>query len=452
MSGLTARWFAVSVLVLALVTAACSADSAGSESADIAGDDAGGAPAVTVVAAEEPPAEFEQAASDEFAGADADGGERGLLAAPGAVAVPALQPADLGRDIIFTGDLTVAVSDVGRVGEEASQIVEGLGGFLFGQESTGSPDPRSTLTFKVPPDRFRDAMRRLGELGEVRSQSVSAEDVTEAIVDIESRIQTAEASVERLKEFLSEATDIEDIAELEAQLLQRETTLETLRGQLRTLEDRVDLATIFLTLTEALANPQFDFEVTAYRGHGDEGAACPGERGLAVDKGDDATLCFGLRNSGDTGLTGFTLEDTVLGLSLDELIVVFGDPAGTLEPGQELVLAAEVTVERDLRTQTRVTAIPVDADGEEIEAREVAATQTILLQANDPGGVPSFTDGFSGAIDVLVTIGQVAVLVVGAVIPFLWIPVLLWLGWWWWRRRRPDRAPAAPAEEGGPAA
>ncbi len=145
----------------------------------------------------------------------------------------ALQTSIVGRDIIFTADLTVAVTDVAGAVEEATRLIQGLGGFLFGQRTVGSPEPVSVLTFKVEPDDFQEALSRLGSIGEIRTQNVSASDVTERIVDLESRINTATASVERLRGFLEDATDIKSIVELENELLARETQLETFRGQLR---------------------------------------------------------------------------------------------------------------------------------------------------------------------------------------------------------------------------
>ena len=86
--------------------------------------------------------------------------------------------------------------------------------------------------------------------GQLVDQQISADDVTDRIVNFESRIITAEASVLRLRKFLEEATNIDNVALLERELLNRETDLETLRGQLRTLQDQVSLATITLTINQ----------------------------------------------------------------------------------------------------------------------------------------------------------------------------------------------------------
>jgi hypothetical protein len=422
----------VAVLVaLALLLAACGGDDESDETIAAGFDDAG-----------EP-----AAPSGEDAGSAGDGAAEEARAdtlGDGGIEASLLQTQALGRDIIFTADMTVAVTDVASAGAEATRIIEELGGFLFGQETTGAPEPRSRLTFKVLPGDFQEALSRLGSIGEIRTQNVTADDVTERVVDLESRISTAEASVERLKGFLEEAGDVETIAELEAQLLQRETDLETMRGSLRTLQDRIDLATIYLTLTEALAFPDLQLIVSGFPGH-DDGISCPAEGRIRVEEGEDATVCFEIINSGDTPLAGFELRDAVLNVELGDLIVVYGDAAGILEPGQSLVLAHEMVVERNLRTQTRVNAEPVDQEGNRVEGREVASTTSLTIEALDPGGLPGFEDGLMASWNALLWVGGVLVLFAGAILPLL-IPLalLVWLLVWFSRRERPVREPKAP--------
>jgi hypothetical protein len=306
----------------------------------------------------------------------------------------------------------------------------------------------SRLTFKVLPGDFQQALARLGTVGDIRTQTVTADDVTERVVDLESRISTAAASVERLKGFLEEASDIETIAELEAQLLQRETDLETMRGALRTLQDRVDLATIYLTLTEALAAPAIDAEVTGFAGH-DDGISCPAEGRIRVEEGEAATVCFEITNVGDTPLAGLTLRDAVLDIELSDMIVVWGDPGGIIEAGQSIVLAHEIAVERNLRTQTRITAEPVNEDGNRVEGREVGSTVSISVDALDPGGLPGFADGLEASIDGLLAIAGLVVLLAGALLPFVWVVPVGWLLWRWHKNRNARRV-SQPADSQQP--
>ncbi|MCE2527203.1 MAG: DUF4349 domain-containing protein [Actinomycetia bacterium] len=94
------------------------------------------------------------------------------------------------------------------------------------------------------------ALSRLSQVGELVDQQISADDVTERIVDLQSQIITAEASVSRLRSFLETATNLENLAFYERELLIRETDLERLRGQVRTLQDQVALATITLAISQ----------------------------------------------------------------------------------------------------------------------------------------------------------------------------------------------------------
>lgn len=426
------RWV-LTIALLGVVAVACSSgsDTADETFRDVAGglgDGDSAATGTTSAASDEP----EETTAEEPAGDGDDSGESDL--GSGGISPVALQPSDLGRDIIFTADLTVAVTDVATAGEQATRAIQGLGGFLFGQHTTGSPEPRSVLTFKVQPEDFQEALSRLGEIGEIRTQNVSANDVTERIVDLESRINTATASVDRLRALLAEATDIKSIVELESELLSRETELESLRGSLRTLQDQVALATIVLTLTEAASRPALDLNVSAYPAH-DDGLSCPGAGQLVVEQDTEATVCFEIINVGDTWLTDFEVRDPVLDIELDDLTVVFGDLNSPIEPGESIVLAYEVLPNRDLRTRTTFTAIPVDEEGERISDKRVSNTVGILIGAADPGGIPTFSEGLAASWALLVKLGQLLVLIAGALIPFIWVPLLGWFAWRMWRSR-----------------
>lgn len=433
------------MMALALVVAACSSD-AGEETFEEIGADLSGGFAPETTAAQAATTTTVAAEDREAPGAGTDANQLGT----GGIVPAVFQPADLGRDIIFTADLTVAVTDVATAGEEATRIIQRLGGFLFGQRTTGSPQPVSVLTFKVLPEDFQEALDQLGSIGEIRTQNVSASDVTERIVDLQSRINTAEASVERLRALLAEATQITTIVELENELLQRETQLETLRGQLRTLEDQVALATIVLTITEAAARPAVALGVTAYRGH-DDGIACPGSSGLTVDQTDEVTVCFEITNTGDTLLKDFELRDPVLDLAVQDLIVLFGDLGATIEPGESIVVALETVAERSIRTQTTVTATPVDEDGNPLTGRTAANTVTTFIQAVSPGGIPSFSEGLSASWELLVNFVRLLIVFAGAIIPFIWVPLAVWFVWRLVKRRREEQAVPVPSGNPGPA-
>ena len=350
-----------------------------------------------------------------------------------------------GRSIIYTANLTVEVDDVIAAGEQALTAVQGLGGALYGQETTSGPEARSVLTIKVPPENFAEALRRLAGIGRLVSQSVFTDDVTERVVDLDSQIATAETSVERLRALLAAATGMEDIVSLERELMQRETDLELLRGQLRTLEDQVALATIVLSLTEPYPDPAVELVGTAYRGH-DDGAGCPGGVKLAIDEGESFTACYEVKNTGDTPLGDIDLYDSGLDAQLEDLILVAGDLDIPLPPGGHLIFAFETEADPDRRSDPWVQATALDPNGNPLWLTEVTNVERAELQVARDDSLPGFVDVLQGAWHALQKLGGIIVVVGAAVLPFLWIPALAIAVWWWLRRRRPATA-GAPAPE-----
>ncbi len=381
-------------------------------------------------------AAMEEAAEDAPATVQLTSGDNGL-------AVPtALTPADLGRDIIYTAEIAVQADDVTAASREAVAIVQGLGGIVFSQTTRTEPLPRAAITFKVLPDNFSTALERLAGVGKLVDQSISSDDVTEIIVDLRSRIITAEASVERLRNFLQQATDLEDVAELERELLDRETTLEQLRGQLRTLQTQVDLATITLTITQSpTVLPDTGIWVTAWVSE-DADDPCLGVQNITVEPDAKVYLCLEVENTGTSALTDVEVSTRNLRLNLDNFQTIQGSfnsieanelmAAVLTLPIEEGRLAGRVAT-RGLPIELEVTATPAAFDGTALD--EVWGESVVWVQVDTDDALPGFGDSVSDGASGVVAVFSVILIVVGVLLPFLPIIAVIVALIWWIRRR-----------------
>jgi hypothetical protein len=121
------------------------------------------------------------------------------------------------------------------------------GGFV---QSSSVSDGGATLTLRVPTGRFEAVLADLRNLGKVRSEGVSGEDVTEEFVDIDARLRHWKAQEAVFLELMTRARSITETIEVRRELSSIQQTIEQLEGRRRFLDDRVDLGTITLELAE----------------------------------------------------------------------------------------------------------------------------------------------------------------------------------------------------------
>lgn len=172
--------------------------------------------------------------------------------------VDAQAPAE-GRDITYTADLVVLVADAERASDQATAMVEEAGGYLAGQDAELQGNRESTLTLRIPASRFRPMLDDLGKLGTVQDKGIDSTDVTNEVVDLDSRLESQQASIDRLRSLLADAPTTSDVVAIEKELANREGEAESLQGQLRVLNDRVSLSTVTARFTEkAEAKPDND--------------------------------------------------------------------------------------------------------------------------------------------------------------------------------------------------
>lgn len=196
------------------------------------------------------------ASADKRAYAPANGSKADSPAGAERAAAPSAAPRTTDRltatHVIRTASLSVEVRSASRAAAAARTTVQSAGG-LVANESTEQVDETrdsSHLVLRVPQESYDQVLRDLSGAGKLLSRTSTAKDVTDQVVDVDSRIATQRSSVARVRKLMDRADKLADVVTLEGELSSRQAALESLLAQQASLKDRTSLATITLDLME----------------------------------------------------------------------------------------------------------------------------------------------------------------------------------------------------------
>lgn len=447
--------------IVALLIAACSDGDAGDASSgdtesfnevDAAIDDGD---SFDADAADDMMDEPADAASENEALSDESGeAERGSFAD---LAVPAeITALAVGRQIIFTGEVVVESPDVAATTDDVIEAVFQAGGAIWGQETRSTPDPQTVLTIRVPPLDFDAVLEAIAGIDDASliSQSITTDDVTDTVVDLDARITAAESSVARVQTLLDAANDLNTVFTLEEELAARQAQLERLRGQRETIGGQIALATITLTIVELDPDRlEPGMEVVAWLGT-DTDDACPGSSNLSIGANDAAVLCVNVSNTGDDVLTDIEVTAPTFRLRTGDFTIAPGSATiEAIEAGDELLLTVELDAEDGFIQRVNVSdgtdiGVAVSATPSTTATVDLTAGDSVFISADVEDPLPGFGDSFSAGFGAMLAVISILMVVVGALLPFIPLVILaVWLGRKLVaRRRRNDRASYAEAD------
>ena len=221
-------------LMLALSLAACSAKSAGNDSASMASD------SYDFNGAELPDMEYDYTASE-------DGTWDGQ-----SVSSPTADLAERGVKMVYTASIELQTLEFDQAAQDIAALVESMGGYFeqknFSNYSSGYR--HASYTVRVPAEKFTDFCAQVGTLCHVIWQTDTAENISEQYYDTQSRLETAQIKLERLQELLKKAESMEDIITIESAISETEYEIESLSGTMRHYDALVDYAAVTLELSE----------------------------------------------------------------------------------------------------------------------------------------------------------------------------------------------------------
>jgi len=163
-------------------------------------------------------------------------------------AQPTSAPAE-GRSLIFRAEISVRVDDVPKAADALASLATTAGGFVASEKRTiDSRESHATITVRIPSKQYGETLEKIAKLGRELNRGSNVEDVTEAVVDLDTRIAAQKASVDSVRRMFERATTLQDVVLLEKELNQRQAELASLEQKKRRYDDLVALSTITVTL------------------------------------------------------------------------------------------------------------------------------------------------------------------------------------------------------------
>lgn len=162
------------------------------------------------------------------------------------------------RQVILHTEIEISVEDLAESQAKLRQQVLSQGATITDSRMTAitAANGQSAWTIRVAPTKYELLLTELETLGDIQHRRESSQDVTAEAVDLEARIRNKSQEETRLLTHLNTSTgNLEEILRVEKEISRVREELERMQGQRAVLKDRVDWATIVVTLIQSHARP-----------------------------------------------------------------------------------------------------------------------------------------------------------------------------------------------------
>ncbi len=166
------------------------------------------------------------------------------------------------RKLIKTGDIAFQTNDIEKTRQEISKAVLDLKGYIS-KDNVYSYSNRTgvTIEIRLPANNFDKLMETVSLNAErIERKNIDVKDVTEEYIDVEARLKTKKEVENRYRELLAQAKSVNDVLNIERELGNLRSEIESIEGRLRYLKDQVAFSTLTVEFyKEKIGGSEFGF-------------------------------------------------------------------------------------------------------------------------------------------------------------------------------------------------
>jgi len=159
--------------------------------------------------------------------------------------------------LIKRAQLTLVVQSIHQTTESITEIIRKQQGDILKFEAQKSPDnsQRQTayLEFRVPQQRLETTLNSLAKLGTVENQMITAEDVSDQLVDFQARLRNLRKSEEMVLKIMERSGSVGDVLKAANELSTIRESIERIDAQLKSLQNQVAYSTITLNIESVVS-------------------------------------------------------------------------------------------------------------------------------------------------------------------------------------------------------
>lgn len=201
----------------------------------------------------------EVALEDHMSAADyADAAATGKIAAEMSSQAPTVDPVKpvAEKKIIRSGTLSIVAKDVKESKARLDNTLKKFQGYYENESATNADTYTSyDLVVRIPSanlDKFLSELERGKD--KITEKSLKAEDVSTQYYDVESRLKSKRAYLERYQQMVSSAKSVKDLLEIQEQIRMLQEEIDASESVLRSMSGQVNYSTLTIRLFEEKAN------------------------------------------------------------------------------------------------------------------------------------------------------------------------------------------------------
>ncbi len=157
------------------------------------------------------------------------------------------------RKVIRNGDIEFEVDSFDSATMTVTKIAIEEGGYIATTNSEKLPNGKvkGVIVVRIPPDHLDMLVLKLRALGDLKTQNLTAQDVTKQYTDTASELRASKAMEERLLDIIKKSQgQIKDLLAAEKELATWREKSEKLEGEIRYYDNLVSLSTLNISLFE----------------------------------------------------------------------------------------------------------------------------------------------------------------------------------------------------------